>query len=212
MKLLITGVNGFIASNLARYLKNTNIDVYGTSSKDFSNTDCVKTFNLKIGDVIDVEKIYFDWVIHCVYDKNLSFQENTQSTIAWAKELKKSGVNNQIFISSIRAISGNSSEYSLIKQEVELWFLKNNLNVVRPGLVVGDGGLFKKIMKNVNNLPIMPLINSGSQDVKLIGINDLMKEINKILNNRIVKKELNVFYSDKFILRSVLERYSKLSQ
>jgi nucleoside-diphosphate-sugar epimerase len=204
MRLLITGVNGFIASNLAKYLKNKNIEVYGTSSKIYSNSDCIKTFNLKIGDLIDVEGIYFDWVIHCVYDKTLSFHENTQSTISWAEEFKKSGVKHQIFVSSIRAINGNSSDYSLIKQETESWFIKNGLNVIRPGLVVGNGGLFKKMISNVKHLPIIPLVRSGDQDLKLIGINDLMNEVNNILKNPSVKQDLNIFYSKKFILKNVL--------
>ena len=41
MRVLITGVNGFIASNLARYFKSNNFEVYGTSSKIFSNIDCI---------------------------------------------------------------------------------------------------------------------------------------------------------------------------
>ena len=146
MKILIIGVNGFIGNNLSRYFKNKNFEVFGTSSKKINNKYCIKTFNLKIGDLIDVDDLTFDWVIHCVYVKNKSNNENTFSTISWAKDLQKNGVKNQIFISSIRAINGNSSNYTLIKQETELWFLKNGLNVIRPGLVVGDGGLFKSCL------------------------------------------------------------------
>jgi nucleoside-diphosphate-sugar epimerase len=209
MRVLITGVNGFIASNLARYLKSNNFEVYGTSSKKFSNIDCIKTFHMKIGDLFDVGGIHFDWAIHCVYDKTQSVENNSKSTISWAKELKKNGVKNQIFISSIRAINGNSSNYSLIKKKVETWFLKNDLNIVRPGLVVGNGGLFKKMIINVKILPLLPIVNRGNQNVKLIGINDLMNEINNILINNSIKKELNIFYLEKFILKNVLKDIAK---
>jgi len=209
MKLLIIGVNGFIGSNLARHLNKNNIEVYGTSSKNINNRDCIQTFNLRIGDGMNIQKINFDWVIHCVYDKTLSFKENTDSIILWAKEFQSNGVKNQLFISSIRSINGSSTEYSLIKQEVESWFLKNNLNVIRPGLVVGNGGLFKQMIKNVKGSPLIPLVNSGTQDVKLIGVNDLLDEINKIINNFSVKKEINMFYANKFILRNILKETAK---
>ena len=38
MKILITGVNGFIANNLAKYLQKKDCEVYGTSSKELKNS------------------------------------------------------------------------------------------------------------------------------------------------------------------------------
>jgi len=209
MKILITGVNGFIANNLAKHLYKNNHEVYGTSSKDINNSSCKETFRLKIGDNLDIKDINFDWVIHCVYDKNLSIKENTESTISWAKELKSRGIKNQLFISSISAISGNNSEYSLIKQKTEQWFLSNNMNVIRPGLVVGDGGLFKQMIKKVISFPVMPLVNGGNSDVKLIGIKDLISNVNNILDGTLADKEMNIFYANKFILKDVLKGISK---
>lgn len=205
MRVLITGVNGFIASNLAQYLNRNNFKVYGTSSKNFKNIDCIKTFQMKIGDAFNIGGIQFDWAIHCVYDKNQSVENNSISTISWAKELKENGVENQIFISSISSINGNSSNYSLIKKNIERWFLMNNLYIVRPGLVVGNGGLFKKMVKNVKTAPLLPIVNKGNQSVQLIGINDLMNEICNILTNQSLKKELNIFYLEKFILKNILK-------
>lgn len=209
MKILITGVNGFIANNLAKHLYKNNHEVYGTSSKDINNSSCKETFRLKIGDKFDTKDINFDWVIHCVYDKNLAIKENTESTISWAKELKSRGIKNQLFISSISAISGNDSEYSLMKQKTEEWFLSNNMNVIRPGLVVGDGGLFKEMIKKVIFFPIIPLVNGGNSDVKLIGINDLIFTINNILDRTFTDKEINIFYASRFMLKDVLRGISK---
>jgi nucleoside-diphosphate-sugar epimerase len=209
MKVLITGVNGFIANNLAKFLNEKKIEVYGTSSRDIANSNCIKTFILKIGDDFSIENIDFDWIIHCVYDKNMSIEENTESTISWAKELKSRGIKNQLFISSISAISGNDSEYSLIKQKTEQCFLANDMNVIRPGLVVGDGGLFKQMIKKVISFPTMPLVNGGNSDVKLIGINDLIFTINNILDGTLADKEINIFYKNKFILKDVLKGISK---
>jgi hypothetical protein len=77
--------------------------------------------------------------------------------------------------------------------------------IVRPGLVIGDGGLFKQMIKKVLFFPIIPLINGGILDIKLIGLNDLIFILNDILDEDIYNKELNVFYKNKSILKDLLK-------
>lgn len=209
MKILITGVNGFIANNLAKYWQKTGCEVYGTSSKELKNSHCVDTFNLKIGDKLNIDSIDFDWIIHCVYDKNLSSEENTNATISWANELKNRGVQKQLFISSISAICENLSEYAIIKRKTEQWFLGNNMYVVRPGLVVGSGGLFQQMINKVKTFPIIPMIHGGKIKTKLIGINDLIDEIYNIIISLPSNKELNIFYPNDIFLKELLEEISR---
>ncbi len=209
MKILITGVNGFIANNLARYLQKTGCEVYGTSSKELKNSHCVDTFNLKIGDKLNIDSIDFDWAIHCVYDKNLSSEENTNATISWANELKNRGVEKQLFLSSIGAVSENLSEYAILKRKTEQWFLENDMYVVRPGLVVGSGGLFQQMIHKVKTFPIIPMIHGGKTKIKLIGINDLIDEIYNIMISLPRKKESNIFYPNDILLKELLEEISK---
>lgn len=203
MNLLITGVNGFIGSNLAKYFKNIDHKVYGTTSKFFSNVDCIQTFNLN-SDFLKVNKIHFDWIIHCAYDKALSSQDNINSVILFADELQKNGARNQIFISSARAKNNSPTKYALIKFEIESWFLHNGYNVIRPGLVVGEGGMFHEISKIVKKFSIIPVVANGNQEIRLIGIYDLMSEINNAINDSSLRKDLNVFYNEIFFLNSLL--------
>lgn len=209
MKILITGVNGFIANKLAKYFKENGIIVYGTSSKEQKNSNCIDTLNLKIGDRLNIAYIDFDWIIHCVYDKKLSSEENTKATISWAKEFKNRGIQKQLFISSISTVGNNLSEYANSKRETEKWFLENAMYVLRPGLVIGNGGLFQQMIHKVKTFPIIPMISGGKTSTKLIGINDLLDEIIRIIISEPMKKDYNIFYPNEISLKALLEGIAK---
>lgn len=210
MKILILGVNGAISSNLAKFLKENNFEVYGTSSKSIKNIYCLETYTLSLGESLPSFEYLFDFVIHSTYDKNASVEDNINSTILWAKELKNIGVKNQLFISSISAISDNNSPYAIIKNKTEKYFLENNMHIIRPGLVIGKGnGLFSSMVKKVRQLPIMPLINNGSQKIKYIGLHDLIQEIFHILINQEKNRIMNLFYPNNLTLKNLLLEISR---
>lgn len=212
MKILIFGVNGSIANNLAKFLQKNDFEVYGTSSKDIKNVYCLETYKLNLGDCLPLFEHSFDFVIHSTYSKNASIKDNIDSTILWAKELKNKGVVNQLFISSISAISNNKSPYAIIKNETEKYFLDNNMYIIRPGLVIDkENGLFNSMVKKVKQLPIIPLINNGSQKIKYIGLKDLIQEIYNIIINQQNKKVLNLFYKNDLTLKELLLDVSKFT-
>lgn len=210
MRVLITGVNGFIGNSLASFLKEKGHEVYGTSSKEIKNKYCVDTYQVTAKEIPSDTGVVFDWIIHMTYSKMNSVDENITSTILIGEKFNKNGVKNQIFFSSISAISSNNSSYGIIKKRTEDWFITNNMHVVRPGLVVGDGGLFKNILNKVKLFPILPLIDGGRQKVKLIGLRDLLEYIETILNSTNgERKEHNLFYTPEVTLSEVLWELAK---
>lgn len=206
MKVLITGVNGFIANHLAKLLNEHDCEVYGTSSKEIKNSYCIDTYKVTLKELLFDVEIVFDWVIHMTYSQIDSVEDNINFTIAMAEKFQQSGVKNQIFFSSISAVSSNNSDYAEIKRKTEKWFIDNNMYVVRPGLVVGDGGLFLQMVKKVKYFPIIPLVNGGKTKIKLIGIYDLLDEIKNIIYVTPNCKELNLFYKNEISLKYLLEK------
>ena len=204
MKVLITGINGFIASKLAEYLSVCcGMDVYGTSSKNRINQHCIEMFQTHEGEY-QFGDITFDWVVHFAYDKSGSIESNVSLTLELARYLKDNGVSNQVFISSISAVSGAETDYGIIKKRTEAWFIENRMYILRPGLVVGDGGLFLSMVNKVRKFPMLPLINNGGQKIKLIGLNDLLKQILLVLNGEQNKYELNLIYVKEYSLKDIL--------
>jgi nucleoside-diphosphate-sugar epimerase len=68
------------------------------------------------------------------------------------------------FISTISAFEGARSAYGKAKLQVERMVLAAGGNVLRPGLVYGDGegGMFGSLRKTVGKARLIPLIGDGS--------------------------------------------------
>lgn len=206
MKIFITGAGGFIATHLVHFLRSHGHDIDGGTSRELRNEDYRNLFVLKLGYSLPVLNEQYDWIIHCAYDHASSAQHNYEATILWADEFQRQGTLKQLFISTIGVVSGNTSEYALAKAQTEEWFRKHQMYIIRPGLVVGNGGLFKRMLEKVQSFPILPLIDGGNQKVKLIGIVDLSESIEKIVNteNHLCREE-NLFYPNEATLSEILQ-------
>jgi len=205
MKVFITGSSGFIATHLANSLRIKGYIVHGGSSQSaITHSACDTLIPLSLGSPLPETHEQYDWIIHCAYDKQQSVEINTSSTIMWADEFLQRGITQQIFISTIGVLTENSSEYVVAKKRTEEWFLQNNMVVVRPGLVIGDGGIFQEMVKKIDQFPIIPLIDGGQQKIKTIGLNDLLGEISDIIDGSCLMKEMNLFYPNEPIMKEIM--------
>ena len=62
-------------------------------------------------------------------------------------------------------------------------FLRLNQTVVKPGLVVGRGGIFLKMCGFVRNHPVVPLINGGRGMLPIISISDLTSSMVRLIED-----------------------------
>ena len=91
-----------------------------------------------------------------------------------------------IFLSSFSASKNAKSEYGRSKFKTSNIFDTGDSLILEPGLVVGDGGLNKKITDIVKQTNLIPLIGNGKQPLQYILINDLALIIEKSIENLIV--------------------------
>jgi nucleoside-diphosphate-sugar epimerase len=182
-RVLISGAGGFIARQIARTLKVSNFYVIGISRNPKKDEYFDEIFQGTLGKSVSIiyDTYKIDTIIHCAYDKDGSDDINIMGTILWAEEAEKNCVNLQIFISSISAEENSISIYGQQKFTIEKWFISHNHLVFRPGLVIGNGGLFKKILIGMKKYPILPLINNGNFSTYITDINTLCNIIKTVI-------------------------------
>ena len=204
MKILITGVSSFLGKGLASTLSKQGHYIVGTSIQAQSISGVEKVFKYSLNDNID-NSIFegVDLIIHMAWDlKQEAMANNINGTIKLAKAGIQRNINKQIFISSLSAHSNAKSAYGKGKRECEIFFKQNNFQIVRPGLVIGDGGGYKNIYDTVKKSFILPLIDSGRNPIQFISQSDFntamtmlvalpfSKEINLCDENTTSLKEL----------------------
>lgn len=213
MNIFVTGADGFIGKNISDYFENKGFNVYGSVSKKSKiNSPKIKviTLNEEFDELI-FDKI--DVLIHCAFDnKPNSYEKNINGTKLIAETADRNGVKRQIFISSYSSFEAAISEYGKAKFQLEKFFKGKNKLIVRPGLVIGNGGLFERMTRVIKRFPIIPLIGGGEIPFPVITINDLIDCINQILVEDVVGTEFNLFYTEFTNLKSVINIITRLEK
>jgi nucleoside-diphosphate-sugar epimerase len=189
--IVITGANGFIGNAFVNFF----------AKKEFTVIALVRKIpNDKIPNV--AYKIYemesesaFDFLnensilIHCAYLKSEKLIDNQDINLFAGKHLineaQRKNIQKCVFISSISVESTSGTYYSNQKKELENLFLQNNHLIVRPSLVIGNGGLFLKTISTLRNTKVLPLINGGKQPIFYVGIDDLVQYVFYCLDNNV---------------------------
>lgn len=211
--VLIIGINSFVGFHLAKHLKQKGCLISGTYRNQKPELD--EEFRLyRYSIEEDIRNLNFtetfDWVIHCSHDTS----KNPEIMLSIFKNLESyfsSLGTKQLFISSISALSTATSNYGISKYLIENYFISKHHYIIRPGLIIGKGGLFFKIYKQILKLPFSPLIGEGSKRIEFIGISDLCSGIEAILAKMPVIKEYNFLYPNHTNLKELCLNIKKIN-
>lgn len=174
---LITGVNGFLGSHLAAELARRGWRVRGTTSAErglnLPRAGVERKFVLALGGAPAAEIFAgVDAVIHCAYDlRPRRIEQNVAGTKRVAAAAADAGVKYQMFISSYSAHAQAVTEYGRTKYLLQEDFLTLGQAVARPGLVIGPGGMFGRMMRAFK-LPITPLPDGGRDRAPIVALAD----------------------------------------
>lgn len=189
MKVFITGINGFIGSALAKSLLRRGHQVVGSVSAEEKLASVAehstKSYVLRLNEEFDPEIFRgVETLVHCAYDlRKDKSATNVDGTKKLARVTMDQGVKWQIFIGSYSAHEKATSEYGQTKLELEKFFLSLGQIVVKPGLVVGDGGIFLKMSSFVRKYPLVPLIDGGRGKLTIVSISDLTTSLVQLIEN-----------------------------
>jgi nucleoside-diphosphate-sugar epimerase len=179
--IAITGANGFIGKELTRFL----------NTKGYT----VKALVHQMPDqqLAGVEYILYDLanhpgaeifkdvavLIHLAFQFKKPLANEMDINISAAQFLKSLNIPEYIFISSFSATTHNPSYYGQCKLKLEELFA--NSCIVRPGLVVGKGGLIARLCVQLKKNSVVPLIAGGHQPFQTICITDFSQAIEKLI-------------------------------
>jgi NADH dehydrogenase len=194
MNVFITGLNGFIASHLARWFADRGHIVKGTSR---SGSERFLTTVWRFGEPIEAAILAnVDLVIHAAHDFTPgAMKSNLEGTVALERAATVAGVRRQILISSISARPDARSEYGRTKLEEEEYFLSQGHTVVRPGTVLGKGGIFGKMADLMQRLPVVPLLDGGRAHMTVVGIDDVCRAVEIIVKDH-KRGPHNLYYEE----------------
>jgi NADH dehydrogenase len=184
--LFITGVNGFIGTHLARHWSSLGHTVYGAARNWTGPAAKLPlrrrvTFNLG-GDISPQDLAGAEMVVHLAYDRKAGIGLNVDGVKRVFHAAREAGASRQIFVSSYSARPDALSEYGRLKYVLESFFLENGQTIVRPGLVIGNGGLFGRNMEKILHTPLMPLLDSGNDFLPVVALEDLLSAMTALLH------------------------------
>jgi len=195
VNIFITAIGGFLGSSLATGFTRRGHEVKGSIHRSpAAGTGIVR---LSLGEPFDAAVFDgCDAVVHGAHDFTRGAGDrNVRGTIAWAVAAARAGVARQLLVSSPSAQKDAPSEYGRAKYTLERWFLDNGHLVVRPGLVIGPGGLFARQRTALLRTPVVPLIGGGHQSTFVIGVDHCVEAVARIVEAG-GPREASLFYDD----------------
>lgn len=200
--IAITGANSFIGNALVKALLKKNYLIKALVRQiPTDKLEGVIYHLYQLDEALD--EAFFSDVAVCIH---VAFQYKKQKkngedvNILAIKNLKKLRLSQYIFISSFAATEPvTESYYGKCKLEAEAFF-KDEL-LIRPALVLGNGGLFGRLKTQLSKNRFVPLLNGGKQIIQTIFIDDLVNAIIFLMEKEAkgifhIAHPTKVFYKD----------------
>jgi nucleoside-diphosphate-sugar epimerase len=174
----ITGSNGYVGSCVKNYFAALGWEILELTRQPMSGGRGIK---FQLGAEISPQSLEgVTALVHCAYDfKPLRRDEiravNAEGSRKIFQAAHAAGVERIVCISSISAYDGCRSLYGQAKLGIEKIALDCGALVIRPGLVYGSGpgGMFGKLVGQIRQSSVIPMIGDGSQIQFLVHHEDL---------------------------------------
>ena len=172
MRLLVTGVAGFLGAELRRHFEQHGHEVVGTTTRPALGAP--GRFVHRLGEPVEPRWLHgVDVLVHAAWDVSAGASaRNLAGTAAWREAAAASGAF-ALFISSYSAHPDFPTAYGRDKATAEAVFEGSGACTLRPALVVGPGGVFARLVESVQKSLLMALPDGGRYPVELVDVADV---------------------------------------
>lgn len=224
MRVLITGASGFIGGYAAAALLDAGHEVEGLQ-RDVSRSvrAGARTLSVPVRGALRTDAVLrpdrgagmfagADAVIHLVHDKELT-EAGLDTFTSWYDALERTAARSgarQIYVSSYSARPDAVSVYGRAKYRVERFFLERGHSIVRPGLVLGAGGIFGRIMGIVRRVPVVPVPGGSRDKMPYVSVRVLGAALEKMVAMPAPPSEVNAFGTELSDLPALLRAAARM--
>lgn len=198
MIIVLTAANSFLARQLGPLLVANGHTVRGTLRQRNQAKDLPWLERFAIADLAkpDAGDLFVgaDAVLHLAHDFVADAADsNITGTMSFFAQAAKAGVKRQVFVSSYSARADAKSLYGKTKWAIEDEFRGHRAVIVRPGLVLGAGGIYARMVAAIAKFPAVPLL-SGDGKIPFISIELLAQALQVVLTQpALPAQEFNLF-------------------
>ena len=178
----ITGASGFVGSVLAEAFSAAGHGVVplGRGAPGLEAARATRFYDL--GHPVSSDTLAgLDVLVHCAYDMTddtaRSRERNVRGSLALVDAARVAGVRKLVYISTLSPAADAPSQYGRNKAAVEAELDDGRDLIVRPGLVVGRGGLYGAMLEGVLRFRAAPVFDGGVQPVYLVGRTELAEAV-----------------------------------
>lgn len=191
--MAITGATGFIGRALTQHFlaRDWRIVALGRRAPDAPAPGVVhRRFDLADPRLDGDALAGVDVLVHGAYVKASrdvdAFAVNTAAAAVLREAAAHAGVGHAIFISSVSAHDEAVSDYGRQKYAIERSVFASPADaIVRPGLVLGHGGLFANMRRHIEQGGRVPLFGGGGQPMQSVHVDDLAAALGVIVERRL---------------------------
>jgi nucleoside-diphosphate-sugar epimerase len=183
MRIALTGADGFLGRHLVRTFRARGWEVTGLVRDPGRKTltpidDGVRYFHYAFPSDLDPAAFArpVDVTVHCAFAMK-ALRESYGVNRAAAAFLRSQPAGHFLFISSMSAHEGAESLYGREKLWIERTLDPARDLAIRPGFIIGDGGVFQNLAQSIRKLPVIPLFYGGGQPIQTVHVDDLCAAI-----------------------------------
>jgi nucleoside-diphosphate-sugar epimerase len=181
---VVSGASGFLGSALCEHLNAEGYEVRAlVREPDESPSGMFVRHRCSLPDELDESAFQgAEFFIHCAFDTRFRSASRSYAVNVTGSQLlfgacRRHRVGKIVFVSSLSAHQDAISVYGRTKLAVEALLDTTRDIVIRPGHIVGEGGVFWRTAGAIASLPAIPLFFGGQQRIQSVAVADVCRGV-----------------------------------